>query len=320
MTTRAKTLIGTVAWIAFAITAHTSPLAAPWTEVLLVFAALVLAPLAFDLVTERRDAGKIARSMRWISYGQLPAAALLAFACGLKPGLWALLAAIPWAAVTALSAAVGFGRMLRDAWSRPIDRLSADVGMIYLLIGGVWALADRGGLRPMRLDSEIVALTAVHFHFAGFLLPIFTGLALRQMPDSRFAARAAVGVALGVPAVALGITVTQLGASPAIEAAAGCALALSAMAVAILHVRWAWDNQTAATGSRILLGISGASLFFAMALSVAYASRAFVSFLPWLGLPQMRAIHGTLNAIGFALCGALGWRGMDLRPSPVRRR
>jgi hypothetical protein len=320
MTTRAKTLIGVVAWIAFAITAHTSPLAASWTEVLLTFAALILSPLAFDLVTERRDSGKIAQSMLWIGYGQLPAAGLLALACGMKPGLWALLATIPWAAVTALSAVVGFGRMLRDAWSRPIDRLSADVGMIYLLIGGVWALADRGGLRPMRLDAEIVALTAVHFHFAGFLLPIFTGLVLRQMPDSRFAARAAVGVALGVPAVALGITATQLGASPAIEAAAGCALALSAMAIAVLHVRWALDNQPAAMSSRILLGLSGAALFFAMALSVAYASRAFISLLPWLGMPQMRALHGTLNAIGFGLCGALGWRGMEARPSTAHRR
>jgi hypothetical protein len=49
-------------------------------------------------------------------------------------------------------------------------------------------------------------------------------------------------------------------------------------------------------------------LFFAMLLALAYAMRAFAAPLPWLGLPQMRAMHGTLNALGFGLCGALGWR------------
>jgi hypothetical protein len=313
MSNRTKAFIGAVAWLAFVGAARVSPLAAPWTEVLLTFCAFVLMPLALDLIVERRDSGKIARTMTWVHYAQLPAAALLALACGMKPGLWALLATIPWAGVTALLAVVGLGRMLRDAWSRPIDRLSTDVGLVYILIGGVWAMADRGGLRPMRLDPEIVALTAVHFHFAGFLLPIFAGLILRQMPESRFATRAAVGVALGVPAVAVGITATQLGASPAIEAAAGSALAISAMAIAILHVRWAVDATATRMGARVLLGVAGSSLFFAMLLSLIYAGRGFTTLLPWLGLPQMRAIHGTLNAVGFGLCGVLGWRGVEAR-------
>ena len=313
MSTGIKTWIGVVAWLAFVVAAQTAPTGPAWTLVLLTFAALVLMPLALDLVFERRDAGKIARAMRWARNGQMPAAALLALACGLRPGLAAMALTIPWAALTALLAAVGFGRMLRDMWSRPIDRLSTDVGLIYVVIGGIWAMADRGGLRPLRLDPEIVALTAAHFHFAGLLLPIIAGLVLRQMPDSRFAARAGVGVALGVPAVALGITAGQLGWSPAIEAAAGSALALSAMAIAILQIRWALDATTTSAYARVLLGISGASLFFAMLLAVAYAIRGFTAPLPWLGLPHMRAIHGTLNALGFALCGALGWRSTALR-------
>lgn len=311
MSNRTKALIGMVAWLAFVAAARTSPMGAAWTEVLLTFAALVLVPLTLDLVSERRDAGKIARAMTWVRFGQLPAAALLALSCGMKPGLSAMAAAVPWAGITALLAVIGLGRMLRDAWSRPLDRLSADVGMVYILIGGVWAMADRGGLRPIRLDPEIVALTAVHFHFAGFLLPIFTGMVMRRMPESRFAARAAVGVALSVPAVAVGITATQLGASPAIEAAAGSALAISAMAIAILHIRWALDVASVNRAPRVLLGVAGASLFFAMLLSLAYAARNYSTILPWLGLPQMRAIHGSLNAFGFGLCGVLGWSAVE---------
>lgn len=308
MTTRTQTLIGGVAWAAFTLAAHPALIAPAWTLIMLTFAAFVLVPLTLDLVMERRDTGKIGRSLQWARYAQLPAATLLALSCGMRPGLWALVVALPWAAVTALLASVGLGRILRDGWSRPLDRMSADMGLVYLVVGGVWMLADRGGLRPLNIDQAIVALTAVHFHFAGFLLPIVSGIVLRQTPDSRFAARAVVGIVLGVPAVAVGITATQLGWSPTVEAAAGCALALSGMAVAILHVRWALDTQTAAPAARGLVGIAGVALFFAMLLAGAYAIRSIATPLPWLGLPQMRALHGTINAVGFGFCGVLGWR------------
>ncbi len=301
-------LIGAVAWLAFVVAARTSPAAPAWTHVLITFAALVLVPLAFPLVSERRDMGRIGKAMQWAQRAQLPAAACLALACGLRPGLWALLATVPWAAVTALLAVVGLGRIMRDTWSRPIDRLSGDVGLGYLVIGGLWLLLDRGGLKPLGFDEGIVALTAAHFHFAGFLLPLFAGLIAREMPDSRFAARGVVGTILGVPLVAAGITLTQLGKTPALEAAAGCGLALSGIVVAILHVRWALDAVDHAWPTRLLLGVAGTALFIAMLMAGSYAIRPYATALPWLGLPQMRALHGTLNAFGFGLCGVLGWR------------
>lgn len=308
MKTGTKTLIGAVAWIAFVIAARCSPASAAWLQVMLTFAALVVFPLAIDLVSERRDAGGIARSMKWVRHGQLPAAALLAISCGMRPGLGAMLVATPWAALTALLASVGFGRMLRDKWSRPIDRLSADVGMIFVVIGGVWMLADRGGLRPVELPATMVAVIAVHFHFAGLLLPIFSGFILRQIPDSRFASRAAVGIVLGVPAMAIAMAGTHFGWNPAIEAAAASGLAISAMAAAVLQIRLALDASDSPVAARVLLIVSGASLFFAVLFGGAYSLRGFAHPLPWLGLPQMRALHGTLAAVGFALCGALGWK------------
>lgn len=316
MKSSTKFWIGAVAWLAFVAAARSTPVAPAWTHVLITFCALVLVSLVFDLLVERRDSGKTARAFTWAGNAHLPAATLLALSCGLRPGLWALLLAIPWVAVTALFATVGFGRMLRDAWARPLDRLATDVGLGFLVIGGLWLLVDRSGLRPMQFAPEIIALTAAHFHFAGFLLPLFAGQVLRQMPESRFAARGLVGTVLGVPAVAVGITVSQLGGTPAIEAAAACGLALAGMTIGILHVRWALDERQATMLVRTLVAVSGASLFFAMILSISYAARNYVTMLPWLGLPQMRAVHGTLIAFGFALCGALGWSGYALaRPA-----
>jgi hypothetical protein len=139
------------------------------------------------------------------------------------------------------------------------------------------------------------------------LLPLFAGLVQRELWFWRFPARAAVGVVLGVPAVALGITSTQLGWGPSLEKAAGVGLALAGMAVAVLHVRIALDGKHA-TVTRVLLGITGASLFFGMVLATLYALRTSVAIVPWLGIPQMRMLHGTVNAIGFGLCGVLAWR------------
>jgi hypothetical protein len=126
----------------------------------------------------------------------------------------------------------------------------------------------------------------------------------------RIAWRAAVGVVLGVPAVAVGISATQLGAGPSIEAGTGCGLALAGMAVGILHVRLATDGRQAIL-TRVLLGIAGLSLFIGMVLAGLYAARAFAAPFPGLGIPQMRLLHGTINALGFGLCGVLAWRGMQ---------
>jgi hypothetical protein len=132
-------------------------------------------------------------------------------------------------------------------------------------------------------------------------------LAQRELFFLRLASRAAVGVVLGVPAVALGITMTQLGWGTSFEAAAGCGLALAGMAVGILHVRVATDGVRPLP-TRVLLAIAGVSLFVGMVLAAVYALRASTTVFAWLGIPQMRMLHGTINAIGFGLCGVLGWR------------
>lgn len=308
MNNRTKAIVGAVAWLALVVAARVSPWAPGWTHVLIAFAALVLVPLALDLVTERRDTGKIGRNFFLAQKIQLPSAALLALSLGLPHGLWAVVAALPWALVTAMLASAGVGRLLRDRWARPIDRLGADVGLGFFVVSGMWVLIDRSGYRPLGFSPDIVALTAAHFHFAGLLLPLFAGQVARDMPDSRFASRAIVGTILGIPALAAGITFTQLGWTAAFETAAGCGLALAGASVGVLHVRWAVDAKKASSSARSLVAVTGVALFFAMALAALYALRPYVALAPDLGIPQMRAFHGTLNAFGVGLCGVLGWR------------
>jgi hypothetical protein len=216
---------------------------------------------------------------------------------------------MPWVVWTVLLARIGFMRLKREGLRRSMDGLCADVALIYSTIGGAWTLMDRGGYAPLGFSADITALTAVHFHYAGLLLPLFAGLVQRELWFWRFASRAAVGVILGVPGVAVGITLSQLRWGHSFEAAAGVGLAFAGMAVAVLHVRIALEAKRDGV-TRALLAITGASLFFAMVLAALYATRANQTLMPWLGIPQMRALHGSVNAIGFGLCGVLAWRRM----------
>jgi hypothetical protein len=205
-------------------------------------------------------------------------------------------------------ATTGWLRVRHGGWRRSFDRLCGDAAFIFLGVGGAWVFADRAGHRPLGCDAAIVALTAVHFHFAGLLLPLLAGLTVRAFPESRLATRAAVGALLGVPAVAAGVSLTQLGWGPAVESAAGCGLALAGGVLAVLHVRLAMERKTGSGLQRGLFFVAGVSLFFAMTLAAAFAARGFLApTMPWLTVPWMRAVHGTVNALGFGLCGVLAW-------------
>lgn len=304
---KGRALIGGGLWIVFVVMTEPNLHYGAWAVAMLLLSALVIVPLAIELTDDPKDGKAAVRLARWVRAVQLPAGLLLTWACWLAPGPKALLMALLWVAFCGLVAALGWVRVRGGGWRRPMERLCGDVALIFLGVGGVWLFADRAAYRPLGFDPAIVTLTAVHFHYAGLLLPMFAGLALKAYPDSRFASRAAVAVILGVPAVAVGITTTQLGWGPAIECAAGWGLALGGMMVAILHVRLATEGGQPWL-ARGLFFVAGCALFYGMLLAGLYASRAFFAPLPWLDLPWMRALHGTANALGFGLCGVLAWR------------
>lgn len=307
MSAKQRAMIGGVAWIAFVALRVPHLQHAEWALALLLLSALVLVPLALELANDEDERGGVAVWVALTRLAQLPAAFLLVWACVKPAGNWAAVLSLPWVAMCGMVATLGWQRARRGGWRRSFDRLCGDVGLIFLGVGGAWVFADRAGARPLNFEPAVVALTAVHFHFAGLLLPLLAGRVARALPESRMATRAAVGSLLGVPAVAVSVTATQLGWGTAFESAAGCGLALAGMAVAVLHVRLATEERMGSVVTRGLLLGAGVSLFLGMTLAAAYALRGSVGALAWLDLPTMRAVHGSLNALGFGLCGVLAW-------------
>src|SRR5436305_294253 len=112
----------------------------------------------------------------------------------------------------------------------PVRSVSSERWLVPRVFAGagVWAAACVY-LHPIGFDDVVVVLTANHFHYAGFVVPIVAGLCGRLLPG-RFSAVTAVGVLAGVPLVATGITVTKLEGPKPIECVAALTMAASGVA------------------------------------------------------------------------------------------
>lgn len=294
--------LGGIVWLAALAWRPPSPLAPEWGAALLLLAPLVLVPLTLRLVEPDGTWIILRAAWRMAVLLQLPAAIVLLPAFFLSQGLIAVALALPWLITTLLIAFTGILRM-RLLRSRVFAEISINAGLLYIAVGGVWLLLDRLGARPLQFEASIVMLTAIHFHYAGFLLPLFTGLAGRERQE-RTAKLAAIGVILGVPLVALGITATQLGFNPGFEALAALFTSCAGLVAAVLHMRVAWQQHS--FGVKILFMLCGLALMFGMLQAALYGVR-FYLVLEWPAIPWMRALHGTANALGFGLLGVLGW-------------
>ena len=295
--------LGAVLWLLLLAWQLPSLFSPTWAQMMLLLAALVHVPLALRLIEPDGTWVTLRATWRLAVLWQMPAAILLVPACLLEPNWSAVIVTFPWLLTTMLIALVGALRVRLEGW-RSWQETAISAGLIYVAIGGVWLLLDRLGARPLHFDPIIVTLTAIHFHYAGFLLPIFAGLVGKELRN-RLATLAACGVVCGVPLVALGITTTQLGFAPLIEAFAVWLTSLAGLLVAMLHVRLACESHLSA-GTRVCFAFCGIALAGSMILSAMYGAR-FYWHLEWLDLPWMRALHGTANALGFGLVGVFGW-------------
>jgi hypothetical protein len=292
-------LLGFSAWIVALIF-----LPSDWAADLLLFGALVIVPLG--LATVDLSGPRLPLSLfPWL---QLGTALMLTVAFTLTPGLSAAILAVPWLAFTMLMALLGLFQLRR---ARSAGEFAVSMGLIFIAIGGSWAFLARAGLRPLDFDERIVLLTGDHFHYAGFALPILTGLAALRLRDL-VSKLTAVAVIVAVPFVAVGITVTQLTRSHDVELAASWLMSAACLLVALLQLRLARRAESLAEA--LLFGLSSVSLLGGLGLAATYALGTHLG-QTWLSIEQMIPLHGTLNALGFALPGLLAWGLRRLRES-----
>ncbi len=291
-------ILGCGVWIVSQLSATSSDL----VSAVLAAGPLIVVPLATDLFgpVDSGSGGffRQRRGRMWM----LLAASLFAVAVGLPAGSLSAALAAPWTATACLFAATSFRRLManRDASSAAIGTFAAQ---LFLAVGGVWAIASCAGGMPGGFQEPIVRLTAVHFHYAGFALPAIA-VRVAAVYRKRAVDTVVLAVVVGVPLVAIGIAARSTTA----ELAATLFLGTAATTLAALQLKVAFAET--ARNAASLLAISSIALATSMALAAVYAFGRFTGS-PILDIPSMIATHGMLNAVGFALCGLIGWRFHD---------
>ncbi len=283
-------------------------------ELLLAIALATALPIAVGMVG--RDVGAIGRP------GALPPAAPLVAGLAVAVGLlvergWLGAALVaPWVAVAGVIAVATMTRSVRlvreDSAAAALPTLGLLVPVGFLIVGVTWLGFDRLGIRPIGFPTVIVLLTAVHFHVAGFFLTLAGLTVLRARTTRAIRGRTGRALVAAVLAVAVGAPLTAFAfLGVAFVGWIGALLvAVGGIGIGLGQIQTAFREAAGATRSGLRsagLLVGGATLLITMPLAAAYATGTTFG-IPFLDVPAMAAIHGTLNVLAFAIPTAVGWR------------
>ena len=171
-----------------------------WPFLLLTVAQLVYVPIALRLVMVQGD---------WLSryyyYFAVPAYVSVGL-LQMTTSKWDGLLAGVYLLFTVMIACYGLSRFLTRGFTR-LEEFAIDIGLIYLALGGGWYFAYVVGI-DTGFTPLITWLTAIHFHYSAFLLPIFVGF-LGRLYKTTFYQVICTIIILSPMVVAIGITFSR---------------------------------------------------------------------------------------------------------------
>jgi YndJ-like protein len=265
-----------------------------WAVAMTLFAALVLVPIGYQLIMKIQDGFLL--SVNALN-GHLIAAILLSISFIFEKSTFAGCLAMPYLIWCLFVIIKDF------KFNFSLTYLTTLATFGFLTNAALWLVFDRFGYQPLEFTPWIVLLTGAHFHYAGFALTASLALLLIENPNNILAKCATIAVLLGVILTAIGITTTQLGYSHFLETIAGVWMSGSAVLTGIAYFQRSLIETSKA---RYFWRIGAICLFLGMILAFLYALRNII-LIPFLTIPMMQAIHGTLNALGFGTLMLLGW-------------
>lgn len=295
--------VGFIIWLTWVIIFSPHPLENLWGKLLVLFAPLVIVPLIFDILkNEELNGDCFSKIYQW----QLPSALLFTLAYSLPQNTWAGILSLPWFLFTIANFIFQINFWRKSNRENKWIKLILSISSAFLVVGSIWAIFDRFGIRPLDYDPEIVFLTVAHFHYAGYVLPTISALAAKKMNSFFFGKTITYGIIAGIALVAVGIVNTQLGGLPKMETFAAWWLTIFAMLLAGFHIYFSLQKNTSPSVS-LYWALAGVFLLMGMALAGLYGMR-HIWTVPGLDIVWMRALHGSANVFGFSLFSILGWR------------
>ena len=296
-------LLGGMLWLGVLAAMMWGRLRIGLIELLFLLGPLVVVPLGLELCSRcahEREMKTLIGIARWI---QLPAAFCAAASFWFLRGPASAAVAAVWFCFGAFVGACGLLSLMRGGLKN-LKSTCVIVSFLYLPIGCAWLVASRLGLMPIGFQEPIVLLTAVHFHFAGFATPLLVRAAEAGIRNGSIVARrcfkiVATGVLAGPGMLAAGFVI-----GPRLKLSAALLLACSEIGLALFFL--GAIRALRPRVAQVLVAMSSASVLFAMLLAAVWAIGEF-PLQPFVHLDEMALFHGTANALGFILCGLLGW-------------
>lgn len=256
-----------------------------WVEILVLTAVLFWVPFAIQHTP----------SLPYSIVALLLCNASLAISFLLPSGIWAGILSLPWLLFTSILflTKLNLYSLHKHAF--------LSIAYLFLVIGAAWATAYAFNYKPLSFHSNIVVLTAAHFHYAGFLL-LFLMAKLYLKTPTQFKRIIAITIIIGMVTVAIAITYTKMTGWLTGESISGSIMFIAGTLVAIEYFRASLNE----TGTRRVLWSSASFvLIIGMFLALGYALRPFLH-IQFLNIPNMYALHGSGNAFAIGML-ILGW-------------
>ncbi len=283
-------------------------------ELLFLLAPWVAVPLALSLVpaTSSSPLSRISESM--VRYLLLPGALLVTTSFFLPVGWRAGALVCAWLIVAVALALHGLERLIRNG-VKSFPEFCFAFGEGYALVGALWLLASRLGLRPIGFHEPIVLLTAVHFHYAGLMAAVLAGLVVSYTGAIR--SPLALGIALSCAVLGPGLLGLAFLVGPKMKLAAVGLMVIGECGIALGTFRIGLSDARGFAGRMLLVG-SGC-VIFGMVLAGIWAAGEY-PLHGFVNLEQMARYHGVLNSVGFGLCSLIGWTFLRRKSLPAQER
>ncbi|CAM4316227.1 membrane protein [Bacillus manliponensis] len=261
-------------------------------EALILLSILLFVPTSFRITNMRKRDGSVLPVAKLVVflYPIAASSAMLAFIT--EHTVFAFI----WLIYTCIIALLGISRLLERGW-RPASETAIDSGFIYLALGGFWLFAAVADIQIMHFNPLIILLTAAHFHYSAFLIPICAGL-LGRMQERSIVYTIITWIIIVSPmTIAIGITY-----STTIEFLAVLIYLIALYGYGI----FVWKTKFRRRSAKVLLVISVSTLMITIIFSLIYAYGNFQQTMT-ITIDRMVWIHGVANGIGVALPAFLGW-------------
>ncbi|XXM72529.1 YndJ family protein [Lysinibacillus sphaericus] len=252
---------------------------------MLTAAQLILVPI---MLLQILEFSRMHRVVTWIGMLSVFLLQFVSFSEG------KLLLSLFYVSFTLLVAVDGLKRFFRRGFTNWAE-ISIDAGLMYLFVGGLWFFAYINGVET-GFSPLITWLTAIHFHYSAFLLPVSLGLFGRVHVSTLY--RWIVPVILAGPMlVAIGITFW-----PILEVLSVLLYILAIYSLIGLSFRTRFSSRP----QTFLIRISYSALGVTILFSLLYALNSAFGYW-YVSIEFMLLFHGLVNCIFFGLAGVIGW-------------